>query len=53
LHFRDDPRIHWAVHSGDVPMMHDHKTVLFPGEYGIDEFLGRIAPWIAHGTPCP
>lgn len=52
-HFRDDPRIHWAVHSGMVPLGHDDKPVLFPGEYGIDEFLGRVAPWISHGSPCP
>lgn len=53
LHFRDDPRIHWAVNSGRVPMGHEDKPVMFPGEYGVDEFLGRVAPWIAHGAPCP
>jgi hypothetical protein len=52
-HFRDDPRIHWAVHSGFVPLGHATKPVLFPEEGGADQFLGRIAPWIAHGSPCP
>lgn len=53
LHFRDDPRVHWAVNSGVVPMGHQAKPVLFPDVDGVDQFLGLVAPWIAHGSPCP
>ncbi len=53
VHFRDDPRVHWALSSGRVPLGHEDKPVLFPGEDGVDDFLLILGHWVRHGTPCP
>ena len=50
-HFHDDPRIHWAVSNGNVPLNQPRKPV--PLLHQLDTFFTMVDRWTTWKTPCP